>query len=452
MNHSGGSNYRSSDLIEKRAIEVLSLNDMGEFTKPSPKLYPHQWNWDSAFIAMGLVQYQPERAKTEILSLLRGQWQDGMLPHIVFTPNEQGYFPGSDQWQSWRTANAPGGVFTSGITQPPMITIAAYEVAKRVEDSFAQLVYPPLLAFHQWLHTMRDPHNSGIVSIVHPWESGLDNSPRWIEPLSRIRIKKPLTYERLDKEHVSEQERPSKADYDRFVYLMEFTRDLNYDQTKLLTQSPFLVQDVIFNSILYRANECLRKLANIVNEPVEQIDGWLGASKKAFQTRFWNEFSGQYFDYDLRQETNIHQNTIATLIPLYAGLPSERQARFLVEKHLLNRGEFAPDAKQTNFYVPTTGKDNQYYNPQNYWRGPIWINTNWLVIEGLLRYDGYHDLAHRIRSDTLRLLGQSGFYEYFNPDDGRGMGTDNFSWSAALALALLNKEKLGSRMRRREYE
>ena len=68
------------DELAKRAIEVLYGNDRGTWTRPSPRLYPHQWSWDAAFVAMGWAQLDPVRGLNELWSLLRGQWASGMIP------------------------------------------------------------------------------------------------------------------------------------------------------------------------------------------------------------------------------------------------------------------------------------------------------------------------------------------------------------------------------------
>ena len=66
------------------------------FTKPSTTLYPFQWNWDSGFIAYGYSHYNISRAIEELRSLFKGQWSNGMLPHIVFHGESRDYFPGPD--------------------------------------------------------------------------------------------------------------------------------------------------------------------------------------------------------------------------------------------------------------------------------------------------------------------------------------------------------------------
>lgn len=103
----------------KAARQVLRANWMGAYTKPSPSLYPHQWNWDSGFIAIGYAHYDQKKARQELISLFARQWPNGMVPHIVFNPNVLGhYFPEPDFWQ------VPDGTPTSGITMPPLHAIA----------------------------------------------------------------------------------------------------------------------------------------------------------------------------------------------------------------------------------------------------------------------------------------------------------------------------------------
>src|SRR5262245_1109850 len=86
----------------RSALDVLRQNDLGRWTKPAPRLYPHQWSWDSAFIAIGLAHVDADRALLELESLFEGQWRDGRLPHIIFNPEARDYFPGPDRWAAAR--------------------------------------------------------------------------------------------------------------------------------------------------------------------------------------------------------------------------------------------------------------------------------------------------------------------------------------------------------------
>ena len=107
------------------ALEVLRLNDLGDWTRPAPRLYPHQWSWDSAFIAIGLAHVDLDRALRELESLFAAQWADGRVPHIVFNPEGKEYFPGPDRWACAAICSvAPSTPATSGLVQPPVHALA----------------------------------------------------------------------------------------------------------------------------------------------------------------------------------------------------------------------------------------------------------------------------------------------------------------------------------------
>src|SRR5690349_10794481 len=114
------------------AAHVLDANWTGTATVPSPGLYPHQWSWDSAFVSLGLAHHRPERARAELLSLFRGQWATGLVPHIVFSSSlpRDAYFPGPDFWRSRTHPAAPHDVDTSGLTQPPLQALAALRMTQ----------------------------------------------------------------------------------------------------------------------------------------------------------------------------------------------------------------------------------------------------------------------------------------------------------------------------------
>lgn len=417
-----------------RAISVLKGNDTGVFTKPGPHQYPHQWNWDSALIALGLSHFDLPRAQVEIRSLLSGQWQDGMLPHVVYHHVPSDYFPHPGFWQIENSPGAPG-VPTSGITQPPLLTTVVRRINSRFPmPDFVHEVYPALLHWHRWLHTARDADGSGLACILHPWESGTDDSPRWLNILAAIRPEGLPEFQRGDTRYVPAVERPHRAEYERFIYLVDVFRRLHYAPDELLVHSPFLVQDILFNAILFRADEDLRDLAVSLGQPTDEIDRWLSRMQSNFNARFWDEGVGVYYDYDLRVGGAIQVNTAATFLPLFAVLPSERQAQHLIEKHLLNPDEYAP-GDDVHHWVTTTARTESTWEPRRYWRGPVWIIMNWFVIEGLQNY-GYDNLAAIIREDTLGLIEAAGFREYYDVRDGLGCGSSDFSWSAALTLEL----------------
>lgn len=426
--------------LADEAKSILRRNDTGTFIKPSPRQYPHQWNWDAALIAIGLATFDIPRAKAEVRKLLEGQWKDGMVPHILYFDGPSDYFPTPDFWETQRSPNAPT-VQTSGLTQPPVLTTAVRAIFERDEDKDAALgfvreIYSKLLAWHRWFHMARDPEGTGLVAIIHPWESGMDNSTRWTEALAHISPTDVPEYKRRDRQHVAADERPVKGDYDRFMFLIGRYREAAWDAQTLYQTAPFCVQDTFTSAILHRADEDLLVLANLLGEPTAELETWLERTQDAFNTRLWDEGAGLYYDFDLRSGQSVRENTCATFAPLYAGLADEVQAARLVEIHLLNPAEYAPD-EHTRYFLPSAAKNSPYFEPKRYWRGPVWLNINWLVVLGLRRY-GYTGVAGTVTAHTLELIERGGFAEYYDPRDGTPCGARDFSWSAALALELLN--------------
>ena len=72
-----------------------------------------------------------------------------------------------------------------------------------------------------------------------------------------------------------------------------------------------------------------------------------------------------------------------------------------------------------------TAKADEMFNHRRYWQGPTWVNTNWLIIDGLDRY-GFKEEAQRLKSRTIELVEKSGFSEYFSPIDGFAAGISPF--------------------------
>ena len=242
--------------LAAQALAVLHENDEGEFVKPSQRLYPFQWNWDSAFVALGLAGVDPERGHTEVRSLLQGQWADGMVPHIVFHSESVDYRPGPELWQSWECEGAPA-VPTSGLTQPPVLATAIRVLHEAAPDrSFLEEVLPAVEAWHAWF--ARERLVDGLVAVLHPWESA-DNAPRFDRALERLDIEGIDSPDRSDREQLDAAERPSDLEYRRYLALVAALRSCGYRPESPL-DSPFAYRDLPLNSILAVAEEDLALL------------------------------------------------------------------------------------------------------------------------------------------------------------------------------------------------
>jgi hypothetical protein len=127
--------------LAARARQVLRQNDMGDWPRAAPNLYPHQWSWDSAFIAIGLPHLSTRRAAKELLALFEHQWGTGKVPHIVFNSEAppDSYFPGPEHWACAAASPdaPPAPPYTSCLCQPTVNAIAAlrvWEVAERKRE------------------------------------------------------------------------------------------------------------------------------------------------------------------------------------------------------------------------------------------------------------------------------------------------------------------------------
>lgn len=431
--------------LRDQAKAVLDENWRGGYTVPSARLYPFQWNWDSGFIALGLAYHRPERAIEEIRSMFKGQWRNGLLPHMNFHQVDPAYFPGPEMWGMQELADRPAGRLTSGITQPPVFAfilerIAALPLGRTAAwHALERELYPKLLAFHRHLYTHRDPHGEGLVYIQHNWESA-DNSPAWDAILDAITVTgvRDLTHLRRDLQGAEAAQRPTNANYQRYLHLVGLFIQCGYRDEAIAAECPFLVQDVLFNSLLVRSNSALLTLARRLGEDPAEIEAWQAKSVAAINRKLWDETTGFYYSYDLRNQRPLRVKTSSGFMPLFAGICDPAQAARLAA-HLT--GSFAPGADWR--LCPSTAVDEPAYDPVKYWRGPVWINVNWMLHHGLRRA-GLGALAARVKADTLHLLETVGLHEYFDArppalgGEVRGLGAARFSWSAALALDLLN--------------
>ena len=426
---------------------MLEGNWTGASTVPSRGLYPHQWSWDSAFIAIGLRHLSPLRAQTELETLLSAQWGDGRVPHIVFNPSVplDAYFPSPDFWRSstaGHTAGAPRTVQTSGIVQPPVHALAAWLVHRADPGlsrarGFLARVYPRLAAWHRYLLHRRDLGGGGLASVVHPWEQGMDNSPAWDLPLSRVTPAPARSFRRADLDHGAAEDRPTDLDYGRYVRLATDYRDGGYaDGT-----GGFAVEDPSFNALLIASEHALARIAAELGAPGTARHARAERLTAALVERLWDPTSGMFLCRDLRapapdgRGTLIPERGVSGLIPLLLpGLP-----RNIVRTLLGTVSGPHFGLGTTTRLVPSHDLLGEAFDPHRYWRGPAWFNTAWLVERGL-RTHAEHRQADALRESVLDLAEATDFAEYVDPYTGEACGATGFSWTAALALDLLHSD------------
>ncbi len=406
------------------AKRILVANDRGGYTVPTDRLYPFQWNWDSAFVAMGFALYDTDRAYRELERLVEGQWADGMIPHIVFHQPSDTYFPGPNVWRTSHT------IPTSGITQPPVFAIALKKLHNAAGDKARTLpLYEAALKWHRWWYAARDPEGTGLVALLHPWESGSDNSPAWDLALARVPTTTDTPVVRKDTGHVNADMRPRNEDYQRFIHLVDTYAASGWDPAKQWQAAPFKVAEIQTTAILLKAGEELEALARELGrtQDLAEITAFNEKTRRAMLAQ-WRPALSRFVSRDLVSGQDIEAPTQAGFIPLLSlDLDKPIAAALLAEMKAWS--------KDMKVAFPTTKPGFTGWEPKRYWRGPSWAIINWLLIDGLRR-NGHPEAAEDLRKSTVTAIETEGFAEYFDPVTGEGCGGLGFSWTAAAYMWL----------------
>lgn len=427
-----------------KAKSVLNANWRNGYTVPCSSLYPFQWNWDAGFHAIGWMYIDPNKALEEIRSIFKGQWKNGMLPHVVFHQINENYFPGPDVWNIHTSNAAPKGINTTGITQLPVFGFVLERILQIAEtinfkmDDFVHEIFPKIIHAHRYLYQRRDPKKEGLPCLFHNWES-TDNSPIWDAIWERMDLTKArdVAAFRKDNKKIDASMRPTDLDYKRYVHLIDLLNENSFNESKIVQSYPFLIQENMFISFLIRSNESLLKIANKYNFDTIELNQWQSLSVANFNQKFWCHDNQMYYPFDLNTNELIKKDVVGGLMALFAGIPSLQQANALV-------GQLKQKFIESEdwFFCASYSPKSKDFDAKRYWRGPLWPNVNWLLYHGLKRY-GYDDLADKIKTQTIYLIEQYGMYEYFDPmpeekklqqENNKGLGGEDFSWTAAIYL------------------
>ncbi len=416
--------------LDQEAAAILRANDRGGYTVPTAGLYPYQWNWDSAFAALGFAEFDLDRAWRELETLAEGAWANGMWPNILYRVDDPDYFPGPTVW------HAGEAIPSSGVSQPPVaatVARALYERDPALGKARLAALFPKLLAWRDWFHRDRED-GAGAILVTHPWESGRDNSPDWDAAMANVQVADIGPYQRRDTGHVDQAMRPTKEDYDRYLTLVAWGREAAWETGRITAEGPFAVADPTMTFILMRSHGDLAALAKTLgeNEAAARLEADLDRAIAAARS-LWSDDLQAYAARDERTGAFADGITSAALLAWYAGLrdPDHEEA-LLATLHALF--DAAPLA------LPSFDPRHPKFDAKRDWRGPVWAIVNWMVACGL-HEAGHEAEATRLRRDTRRLIEGAGFYEYFDSRDGSGAGGPDFTWTAAIWLAWASPSK-----------
>lgn len=386
---------RCRHLLEGNQIR----SDGFRYTRPAPHVYEYQWLWDSCFHAVTYRWFDGAMAWDELRSLVQhqvvGGADAGMIPHMAYWQAD-----GAALW---------GEATRSIITQPPLLATAAWLVHEQHPNQAALAeLYPRLVAYQDWFDRRRDLDGDDLVTLIHPWESGWDASPRWDAAMG---LQNPTAAQSKAARHA----------------LVERLREHGCDAHALRAAGSFAVKAPDFNAIRAAECEALGRIAQALN--LAETSRWqqkAAAIQHAVQTKCLRPVADQLVAHDLfgQDETATSPDSAAKFVLLFGGCASSEQVPALLTA-------LRSDRYFTPYPVPTTPQDSPVFDGDTYWRGNVWLAVNWLIVRGLRRYHE-HAIADEITRRSLELVDRAHFHEYFNPVTGQGHGPAQQSWSAVV--------------------
>lgn len=454
------------EAIKAHAREELQRNWTGEYFAPHLEgAFPDNFLWDTCFVAIGLAEDEPELAASLLLQLKRYQWPNGMFANQNVDATRPGTIIERANFRTDKSRDAPENLPTSGFSQPPMLAEATLAVAEKLDKDersvFLDEMVPSITKYHEWLFDTRDINGNGLVTQIHPYETGMDNSP----PLelhvmdNRTQMERLLTSRlimavfgpaidsvRRDFRHAPRHQRMHNASVAQYQLLTRKLARAEYDIDKILADPTIpLVEDVTFNSIFVRANQHLQTLAEQAGIPLpERLRSQIDAQRSALN-HLWDPYHKTFYSRDARTKLPLKIKTIGSLMPLYATkLPVPHRDHLLDD--LTDTSQF-----WTQHPVPSVPLKPSFHHDgrplhdsERYWAGPWWLWMNSLIIDGL-EQNGDHELAAMIRHRSLQTIANlhrsSGkmAYEYYHPGSGEGLGVYPFSAAAAMIIRLVNE-------------
>lgn len=361
------------------------------YTAPNTDVYPWLWLWDSCFhVLIWQALGRPDRAVAELTSVLETQDDAGFVPHMGYQLDPDASI---DFW---------GRRGASSITQPPMYGHAVAELIRAGVPLEAEIIDRAEQGL-RFLVEERRRDLSGLVEVVHPWETGCDDSPRWDHycpgagfDLDRWRMHKGELLASIERGSAGEP----------------------------LANPAFEAAPVSF-STLTAWN--IRELAAATgrHELLSHADDLADAVSARFDAELatWTD-AGPAATSSGRCRT---ADALTAL--LVVDDPTQRAIAI---------ASLADPAGYGGRYGPRGVHPGEpMYDPGSYWRGPVWPQIAYLIWLGVGRDEQAGAVADALRDATISGAVGSGFAEYWDGDSAAGGGATPQSWTA-LALVLAN--------------
>jgi glycogen debranching enzyme len=412
-------------LLAGETARVYSRNEVetpdAYFHMPSAEFYPSLFAWDSGFHSVAMLQVDPEKSKRELETLFGVVAADGHLPHEVLVKAPETRRQPSRNLMRWFARWQYDPERASRMIDPPVYVYSAELALDKTGDvDWLRRIWPGVKSCIDYLLDQRDLFADGLVSILHPWESGTDLSPQFFEVLNldpgrRLHSWRATVYP---------------------VLLYMFNNRVRWNPEPLKEANRFVVEDLTVNSITIRAIRSAAALAAAAGDErgASRYRSRASLMAEALDRYCFDEETGCYYPrWDVADPRLSKVKTAASILPIFAGGCRRENCERLVREQLLDPGRF-----WGRYPVPFNPADSPggRWTDRKLWSGHcVWVNFNWMLSIGLSEL-GFAEEARRLTAATVRMIRDAGFYEYYDSRDGSGQRVRDFTW-AGLALDMM---------------
>jgi glycogen debranching enzyme len=351
-------------------------------------------------------------AKEHLVSLFSLQEVDGFVGHMIYwdrlIPNRT-----ADIFQSKPSFKNFFRSHMTSLIQPPIVAQAVKRVYELEQDTgFLRDFVPKLKKYYDWLATYRDFDGNNLLTIISPFESGMDWKPTYDVALG---LKERMGDWRLFLRVVG-------VDFKNYIN--------NYDCDKISRGDYFSVKDAGFNAIYADNLKALSSLCNVIND--SDAERYRLLSKKVTEsilTIMYDEDTSAFYDVYGRGMKKIQILTPTILYPVILDDIPDAVTKQVIDTYLVNGDEF-----KTLYPLPSVSVNHPSFNPAEsiyLWRGPTWVMNNWFIHQSLLK-KWYNECCKMLMDGIRNLISKSGFREYYNPLTGEGYGARDFTWSCLI--------------------
>jgi hypothetical protein len=386
------------------------------YIAPALKPYPFQWFWDTCFHVVILARLgEFDLAKRNLRSLFAMQEANGFVGHMVFwqkvLPTRlSDVVQARPTWQSLRP-------HMSALIQPPFAAQALHTLYESCGDRvFLGEMYARVRRHHEWLAKNRDFDGDGLLTIISPFESGMDWKASYDPALGYAQRTTPkrLYGSKLYRKAVG-------------VDLTNFR--LRYDLGRIRERGKFLVKDAGFNAIYAVDLHCMEKLALLAGDDPTVFRERRERLLASMIRLMYDEKAAAFFDVQEPGSRRIPILTPTIFFPLAIEELEQKFAGPVLEAHFDNSREFGAPLPLPSVEM----RDPAFFTGETpfLWRGPTWAPTDWFLYHALKKR-GFGERAERLRQSLSELVRRSGFREYYDPISGEGHGARAFTWSGLL--------------------